>query len=89
MPRQKKQPEPEEASCPCGRPLSATQTFSYCSSSARYLFHRCECGREWTGREEAVDRSKPVSSDEVLDVHERLAAFEGPLTELLGLSRTP
>jgi hypothetical protein len=32
-----------------------------------------------------IDRTKPVSFDEILDVHERLSAFEGTLNELLGL----
>jgi hypothetical protein len=82
-------PDPDEARCACGRAVSAAQSFSYSSNSTRYLFQRCMCGKEWTRRELAVDRSEPVSPDEILDVHERLAAFQGSLTELLGFSRAP
>ena len=55
---------------------------SYRSHSGSYRFHRCECGTEWTERMAHIDRSVPVSGDELLDVHLVLAEFEGKLTDL-------
>jgi hypothetical protein len=77
--------EPDEVRCFCGRPTAEATAVSYSSTLVRYVFHRCGCGREWTERLPAIDRTKPVSFDEILDVHEHLTAFEGPLNELLGL----
>jgi hypothetical protein len=37
---------------------------------------------EWTERRSSADRMDPVSSDEVLEVHEQLAAFEGSFSDL-------
>lgn len=76
--------DPEKASCQCGRPLSAADVASYTSPAWRYLFWRCLCGREWTVRQQGVDPTAPISADEVLEVHQRLAGFRGPLRELLG-----
>jgi len=47
------------------------------------MFHRCECGTEWTEHRMDVDPTDPVSSDEVLEVHKQLAKFEGSIAELL------
>jgi hypothetical protein len=47
------------------------------------LFHRCECGAEWTEHQTDIDPTDPVSSDEVIEVHKRLAKFEGSIAELL------
>jgi hypothetical protein len=71
--------------CSCGRRTADAHAVSYSSTLIRYVFHRCRCGREWTERLPAIDRTQPVSLDEILDVHERLTGFEGPLNELLGL----
>jgi len=57
------------------------------SHTDRYIFHRCECGREWTEHVSDVDPTEPVSTDEVLAVHERLAGFKGPLLDLFGLTK--
>jgi hypothetical protein len=59
----------------------------YRSPVAEFVFHRCPCGLEWTERRDGIDRSEPVSTDEVIEVHQCLAAFEGPLSELLGAPR--
>ena len=56
---------------------------SYRSHSGSYRFHRCECGTEWTERLGHIDRTQPVSGDELLDVHLLLADFEGKLTDLI------
>jgi hypothetical protein len=50
---------------------------------ATYVYHRCKCGAEWTESRQGVDRSQPVSSDEVIEVHRFLDGFEGPLPKLL------
>jgi hypothetical protein len=47
------------------------------------LFHRCECGTEWTEHRTDIDPTDPVTSDEVIEVHRRLAKFEGSIAELL------
>jgi hypothetical protein len=60
----------------------------YRSQTGRFIFHRCDCGNEWTEHLVSVDPSEPVSSDEVLEVHEQLARFEGPISLLLGLKTT-
>jgi hypothetical protein len=56
---------------------------SYRTHSASYRYLRCECGTEWTERMAQVDRTVPVSGDELLDVHLALADFEGKLTDLI------
>jgi hypothetical protein len=69
--------------CSCGRWLAAAATYSYRSRTDRYLFHRCECGNEWTEHQTGIDPTDPVSSDEVIEVHTRLAKFAGSISELL------
>jgi hypothetical protein len=49
----------------------------------RRVFYRCVCGQEWTDVQPAVDPDDPVTADEIITVHERLSAFEGPLPDLL------
>ena len=72
-----------EGECRCGRPPRSVRVVSYRSHSASYRYHRCECGTEWTERMTLVDRTAPVSSDELLDVHLVLEDFEGKLTDLI------
>jgi hypothetical protein len=38
---------------------------------------------EWTEHQTDIDPTDPVSSDEVIAVHIRLAKFEGSISELL------
>ena len=85
---QRRKPEPETARCDCGRDLADASILVYRSSNGRFIFHRCECGAEWTENQASVDPSQPITSDEVLEVHECLARFEGPINELLGLKAT-
>jgi len=47
------------------------------------MFHRCDCGLEWTEHRPDVDPADPISSDEVIEVHKRLSKFEGSIAELL------
>jgi hypothetical protein len=47
------------------------------------MFHRCDCGLEWTEHRADVDPADPISSDEVIEVHKRLSKFEGSIAELL------
>ena len=82
---QRSKPEPEMRRCGCGRPSEDATTSVYRSTNGRFIFHRCECGLEWTEQLVTFDRSQPISSDEVLEVHEWLASFEGPISQLLGL----
>ena len=83
---QKPKKEPEPSSCSCGRSRSEAAVSSFHSQASLFTFHRCECGLEWTEHTVSVDRSQPVTTDEVIEVHERMARFEGPLSELLGLT---
>lgn len=69
--------------CVCGRKLEDASVCLYRSHTDRCLFHRCECGVEWTEHQTDIDPTDPVSSDEVIEVHTRLAEFEGSISELL------
>ncbi len=75
--------EPDKGKCACGRPRKDAEVYIYRSHTDRYLFHRCECGTEWNEHQTDVDSNDPVSSDEVIEVHKRLATFEGSIAELL------
>ncbi len=74
--------EPDTGKCVCGRELKDTFACVYRSQNKRHVFHRCECGVEWTEHRTEIDPTDPVSSDEVIEVHTRLAEFEGPISEL-------
>lgn len=82
MPKPKPEPEPV---CACGRKQKEAVARVYQAHAATFVFHRCPCGLEWTERCELVDRSEPVSTDEVIEVHQYLAAFHGSISELLSL----
>ncbi len=75
--------EPEKGKCACGRRLKDAAIYTYRSRRDRFLFHRCECGTEWTEHHTDIDPMDPVSSDEVIEVHRQLAEFEGSIAELL------
>ena len=75
--------EPDKGKCACGRPRKDAEVYIYRSHTDRYLFHRCECGTEWTEHQTDIDPMDPVTSDEVLEVHKQLAKFEGSIAELL------
>ena len=75
--------EPDRSKCSCGRRLKDATVYTYRSRTDRFLFHRCECGVEWTEHHTDIDPMDPVTSDEVIEVHRRLAKFEGPIAELL------
>jgi hypothetical protein len=75
--------ESDKGKCLCGRRLKDAIVYTYRSHSDRYLFHRCECGTEWTEHRTDVDPTDPVSSEEVIEVHRQLAKFEGSIAELL------
>ncbi len=76
--------EPDRGNCACGRKLKDASAYVYRSHNERYVFHRCECGVEWTEHHTDIDPMDPVSSDEVIEVHKRLAKFEGSIADLLG-----
>lgn len=80
---QRSKPEPERGKCACGRRLKDASIYIYRAHGDRYLFHRCECGMEWTVHQTDIDPTDPVTSDEVIEVHKRLAKFEGSIAELL------
>ena len=69
------------ANCECGRTLAAAAVYLYRSNTDICIFHRCECGAEWTEHRDS-DPTEPISSDEVIEVHTRLASFEGSMAEL-------
>ena len=69
------------ANCACGRKLVDATVYIFRTHTDIWLFHRCECGAEWTEHRD-TDPSEPISSDEVIEVHTRLATFEGSMTEL-------
>ncbi len=73
--------------CVCGRSRVAAAAAIYRSQSGVFTFRRCACGREWTERSEGFDPSAPISGDEVIEVHQALRRFKGPLSELLSLPR--
>ena len=75
--------EPDAARCSCGRSKSEAATRSFASAQGRVVFHRCECGLEWTERLSHANLGDPVSSDELIEVHQLLARLNGPLTQLL------
>jgi hypothetical protein len=75
--------EPDRGKCACGRRKKEASVYTYRSHTDRYLFHRCECGTEWTEHLTDIDMTDPVSSDEVIEVHRRLAKFEGSIAELI------
>lgn len=80
---QRSRVESDKGKCSCGRRLKDAAVYTYRSHTDRFLFHRCECGAEWTIHLVDVDPTEPVSSDEVLEVHKQLAGFEGSIAELL------
>jgi hypothetical protein len=80
---QKSNVEPGTGKCVCGRKLEDACVYLYRSHTDRCLFHRCECGAEWTEHQTDIDPTDPVSSDEVIEVHTRLAKFKGSISELL------
>ena len=75
--------EPDKGRCACGRRLKDATIYTYRSHTDRFLFHRCVCGTEWTERHTDIDPTDPVTSDEVIEVHRRLAKFEGSIADLL------
>lgn len=58
----------------CGRPQSDAAFVVQRGTLTRWTYYRCPCGREWTVPEVAEDLSEPVTSDEVLRVHEILTS---------------
>ena len=74
---------PEPSRCACGRSRTEAQIYVHQAHVALYVYHRCECGIEWTESRPVVDRTEPVSSDEVLEVYKRLESFEGSFKELI------
>jgi hypothetical protein len=80
---------PEDERCRCTRPERTVRVVSYRSHSGSFRYHRCDCGTEWTERLTHVDRTRPVTGDELLDVHIALAEFEGKLTDLIDRSTAP
>ncbi len=72
------------AACAGGRSRSEASSAVYRSQTAVFTFRRCQCGREWTERRDGFDPSQPISGDEVIEVHQLLRRFRGPLSEMLG-----
>lgn len=85
MPQRDMEREPQ---CTCGRELASITRIVHQTTSGLYVYWHCQCGQEWTEREQAIDRASPITADELLEVHECLGAFAGPLVELLRLGQT-
>jgi hypothetical protein len=83
MSMQSSKSEPDAVQCSCGRSKADAATSPYLSAQGRLAFHRCECGLEWTEKLGNACLADPVSSDELIEVHQLLARFHGPLTQLL------
>ena len=77
---------PDRSECACGRRRDAASSHVHQSNVATYVYHRCDCGAEWTESRPSLDRSVPVSTDEVLEVYLSLLDFEGSLRDLLAPS---
>jgi hypothetical protein len=77
-------PPRNERRCDCGRLRSEAEVNVLRLRSSRHTYHVCACGAEWTDNADAVNLLDPISSEEVLSVHERLDGFEGTFGELLG-----
>ena len=75
--------ESDKGKCQCGRRLRDAAVYMYRSRTDRFLFHRCDCGTEWTEHVTDIDPLDPVTSDEVIEVHRQLAKFDGSIAELL------
>ena len=69
--------------CACGRLRSEAEVNVLRRRFSRHTYHLCACGSEWTENSDAVNLLDPISSEEVLSVHERLNGFEGTFGELL------
>jgi hypothetical protein len=82
---QRKEQDQYDVRCDCGRELAAATVRAYSSRKGSYLYRRCACGRETTEHLEGIDLNGPVTVDELLDVHLRLAGREGTFEQLLGL----
>lgn len=72
--------------CSCGRlRVAAHHSAAHHQGTHRITYCRCECGQEWT---EDVDTHRdpgsPVCAGEVIEVHEFLERWKGPLSDLLG-----
>jgi hypothetical protein len=68
--------------CTCGRSRAEAVVYLYRSRADTCVFHRCECGEEWTEHRADVDPTDPISSEEMIEVHARLAKFQGSMPEL-------
>ena len=62
----------EAPKCKCGRLKAEAQRRVYHSHDRHITSFLCDCGQEWTLEEVDVDPLDPVTSEEVLRVHEVL-----------------
>lgn len=74
----------EEARCGCGRLKIEADRQNYHVSSVRYTFFHCPCGYEWTESHHDVDPRDPISSEEQIELHERLKREDFTFKDLLG-----
>ena len=79
----KKSKNPPDVCFGCGRSRAEAATYVYRSNADRYVFHRCDCGAEWTEHREGIDPTVPVNGDEVIQVHVTLERFGGSFKDLL------
>lgn len=77
------EPLRNECRCACGRLRSEAEVNILRLRFSRHTYQVCACGAEWAETSDAVNLLDPISSEEVLSVHERLDGFEGTFGELL------
>jgi hypothetical protein len=76
-----------QAKCSCGRPRSEAAVKILRLRASRHTYHLCSCGAEWAEHTDAANLTEPISSEEVLSVHEFLATFDGAFCELVSPTR--
>src|SRR5437870_4684548 len=80
---QRSKRESDKGKCASGSRRKDAAIYTYRPRTDRFLFHRCECGTEWTEHKTDIAPTDPATSNEVTEVHNQLATFEGSIAERL------
>src|SRR5437660_4885337 len=70
--------ESDKGKCACGRRRKDAAIYTYRSRTDRYLFHRCECGTEWTEHQTDIAPTDPATPPAAIPVHNHLATLQAP-----------
>lgn len=69
---------------PCDHPERLVATVVQHSGNKRLSHHRCtRCSLEWTDTEQTPPLDEPVTTDEVIEVHEVMSGDNVSLEDLL------